>query len=281
MKKGLVLEGGAMRGLFTAGALDLFLEKEIHFDGMIGVSAGALFGCSYKSAQKNRSLRYNLKYCRDKSYASLWSLFTTGDMYGSEFCYHTLPEKLDVFDYDTFKRDKTLFYCTCTEVASGKARYFPIESCDRADMEKLRAGASMPFLAREVKIGNESYLDGGIGDSIPLERFESMGYEKNLVILTRPRDYVKKKSGAMKLLKPFLFNKPRLYEAIRDRYIHYNRALELIAKREKEGRVLVIAPKAPLDIKKIERSEDKIRQCWQAGYDAAEEELDRIISFLK
>ena len=196
---GLVLEGGAMRGMFTAGVLDVWMEQGLRFDAAVGVSAGAVFGCNLKSRQIGRVLRYNLKYCRDPRYCSLRSLLRTGDLFGAEFCYRTLPEELDPFDKTSYEQDPTVFYVVCTDVETGQPVY---HRCDRADTETFawfRASASMPLASKPVRIDGRSYLDGGIADAIPLRFLTDRGFDRNVVVLTQPRGYEKKKSGVRKV----------------------------------------------------------------------------------
>ena len=146
MKTGLVLEGGAMRGIYTAGVLDVFLENQIHFDGVIGVSAGALHGCSFVSGQKGRSIRYYKKYRNDKHFMSLWSLVHTGEVVGKQFCYHEIPERLDPYDYEAFFKSDTAFYAVCTNLETGKAEYIRItDMLNQVDV--MRASASMPYVS--------------------------------------------------------------------------------------------------------------------------------------
>ena len=194
MKKGLILEGGAMRGMFSAGVMDVLMEAGIEFDGIVGVSAGAVFGCNYKSKQIGRTIRYNMKYVRDPRYCSLSSLIKTGDMFGRDFCYNIIPNELDLFDNDTFKNNPVKFYVVATDINSGKALYQRIDSADEKGLEYMRASASMPLVSKPVVLDGKEMLDGGIADSIPLEFFVNKGYDKNLVILTQPKDYVKKKN---------------------------------------------------------------------------------------
>ena len=211
-KTGLVLEGGAMRGLFTAGVMDTLMEKNIRFDGLIGVSAGAAFGCNYKSRQIGRVLRYNKRFCRDKRYCSLFSLLKTGDLFGADFCYRRLPDELDPFDRETYNNDPMAFYLVCTDVHTGLAHYQSCPVVDEKCFEWMRASASMPLVSRIVKVENGEYLDGAIADSIPLRFFETQGYSKNVVVLTQPAGFNKKASKAMGqsplkiILKHFLPN---------------------------------------------------------------------------
>lgn len=194
MKTGLVLEGGAMRGMFTAGVLDVLMEHGIVLDGAIGVSAGAVFGCNYKSHQIGRTIRYNTEYCQDKRYASFGNLLRTGNLYSEQFCYHTVPEKLDPFDAKTFAENPMDFFVVCTDVRTGDPIYHKCRTGDAEDIQWMQASASMPLAARIVKIGHYQLLDGGIADSIPVRFFESIGYKRNLIVLTQPKGFVKRRT---------------------------------------------------------------------------------------
>jgi len=186
MKIGLVLEGGGMRGLFSAGVLDALLElKELSVNGIVGVSSGALFGVNYVSKQKERAVRYNKKYADDKRYMGLHSWITTGNAVNKDFAFYELPYKLDVFDNETFKKAKTDFYVVMTNVESGKPEYVLIEDAF-AQMEYLRATSALPFASKIIEINGKKYLDGGISDSIPIDFCESLGYDKIIAVLTRP-----------------------------------------------------------------------------------------------
>ena len=280
MKTGLILEGGAMRGMFTAGVIDVMMENGIKFDGAIGVSAGAAFGCNYKSNQPGRVIRYNKKYCRDKRYCSIRSLIKTGDMYGADFCYHEMPEKLDIFDCDTFRQSPMEFYAVCTDIVSGKPVYKRLENADYADMEWLRASASMPLASRIVELDGYCLLDGGISDSIPLKYFESIGYDRNIVVLTQPRGYVKGKNKLMLPLKISLKKYPAVIKALADRHIMYNETIKYIAQKEKSGEILVIRPEKALEIGRTEHNPEKLERVYQTGRLAAEKVLGDIITFL-
>ena len=192
MKTGLIMEGGAMRGMFTAGVIDVLMEAGVSFDGAIGVSAGAVFGCNYKSRQIGRVIRYNKAYCQDPRYVSFRSLLKTGDIYGEQFCYHELPDRLDPFDVKTYAQNPMNFYVVCTDADTGKAVYHNCLKGDAEDIQWMRASASMPALSRFVKLDSYSLSDGGTADSIPVRFFESIGYDRNVVILTQPEGYVKK-----------------------------------------------------------------------------------------
>ncbi len=280
MKYGLVLEGGAMRGLFTAGVTDVLMENEIEFDGAVGVSAGACFGCNYKSRQPGRAIRYNQRFCKDKRYCSTWSLLTTGDMFGAEFCYHTIPEELDVFDKETFAANPMEFYAVSTDVETGKAIYHRCRNGSYSDLEWIRGSASMPLAARIVEVDGRRILDGGIADSIPLRFMEAVGYERNIVILTQPRGYVKRQTKSLPLVKAAYRKYPELVQAVANRHRMYNDELAFIEDAEKKGRALVIAPEEKLPIGHIEHDYTVMLEVYRLGRKAAMESLDRVREFL-
>ena len=281
MKKGLVLEGGAMRGLFTAGILDVFLEEGIGFDGLIGVSAGAAFGCSFKSGQKGRSLRYNKKYCRDKRYCSLWSLIKTGDLYGAEFCYKTLPDELDIFDNEAFENNPMEFHVVCTDVETGQPVYKKCDSVRGENIEWVRASASLPLVSRIVEIDGYKLLDGGISDAMPLKYFQGIGYDKNIVILTQPEDYRKKENSLKSVLCTVLNKHPKLIYAMEQRHIMYNEELDYVKAEEKKGNTLVLRPKEKLPIKRTSKDPKLLQKAYDLGRELAKERLDEIKEFLK
>ena len=282
MKKGLVMEGGAMRGMFTAGVTDVLMENKIDFDGAVGVSAGAAFGCNVKSRQIGRALRYNMSYCNDKRYCSVKSLLTTGDLFGAEFCYHTLPDKLDVFDAETFYSNPMEFYVVCTDVETGKPVYKKIEKEDKENFgEWVRASASLPLVSRIVEIDGLKLLDGGISDAIPIKFAESMGYNKNVVILTRPKDYVKGISKSMKLVMFMLKKYPLLSEAIEKRGDMYNKTLEYICEKEEKGQLFVIRPDEMLPIERMESDPQKIKLVYDIGRENMLRRIKELKEYLK
>lgn len=279
---GLVLEGGGLRGLFTAGVLDVFLKEGIRFPAVVGVSAGAAFGCNFKSRQAGRPLRYNARYCRDPRFFSLRSLWKTGDLFGADFCYRALPLELDPFDFDTYEADPTEFWAVCTNMATGKAEFFLCSDPDKTRlMEIFRASASMPLVSRPVVLDRKEYLDGGIADSVPLLFMEGKGFEKNVVVLTRPRAYRKKKSAALPLVSAKYKKYPALQAAMARRHEVYNETLALLEEREREGRVLILAPEADLPAGRTERDPEKLRLCHALGETAALAALPRLRAFLE
>lgn len=279
MKTGLVLEGGGMRGIFTAGVIDVLMKNKIEFDGLVGVSAGAAFGCNYKSNQIGRVLRYNLKYCRDKRYCSFRSLIRTGDLFGAEFCYHTIPDRLDPFDKLAFDNSPMEFYVVCTDIETGKPVYKKLIVADDETMECIRASASLPIVSKPVELDGRLYLDGGMSDSIPLEFFESIGYDKNLVILTQPRDYIKKQSSS-KFVNFKLRKYPEMIKAMEKRPEVYNSSREYVFNREKSGNAFVICPDSSLPTGRIERNPEVLQKTYDIGVETAELYLKQIKEFL-
>lgn len=280
-KVGLVLEGGGMRGMYTAGVLDVFLQENIWPDGVIGVSAGAIHGCSYLSEQLGRSVRYNLKYIHDKRYVSLKSWITTGDIFNVKFCYDTIPNELNVFDYDTFKKnaERIPFYVTCSNVDTGKAEYIRCRDF-RYDMDYMRASASLPLVSRMVEINEKKLLDGGTTDSIPVAYFEHIGYKKNIVVLTRPEGYEKKPDSSIHIIEKKYSKYPAYVQACRERHEMYNQTLQHIAEGEKAGNILVIRPSRNVKIGRVEKNTDKLKYMYKLGRYDARKKLSLIRQFL-
>lgn len=281
MKKGLVLEGGAMRGMFTAGVTDVMMENGIEFDGLVGVSAGACFGCNYKSRQIGRAARYNIRYCRDPRYSGFKVLLRTGDIYGADFCYREIPEKLDPFDEAAFEENPMEFYVVCTDVETGEAVYHKMDHCRGSEIEWMRASASMPGVSRIVQVDGRRLLDGGIADSIPLRFFENLGYDKNVVVLTQPLDYVKGPNRMLPLMRAALRRYPQVYKAMKRRHEMYNETTAYVRQREQEGAAYVIRPQAPLEVGHIEHDSEKLRAAYETGRRAGEAHLEGLKRFLE
>lgn len=280
MKKGLVMEGGAMRGMFTCGILDVFMENGITFDGAVGVSAGATFGCNIKSVQPGRAFRYNKKYCTDKRYHSVSSLIKTGDIYNVDFCYNELPYKLDKWDIDTFSKNPMEFYCVATDIETGKAVYHKCLTGEKKDIVWIQASASMPVVSKPVEIEGKKYLDGGMSDSIPLKFMEGRGFDRILVIETQPADYVKQPQKYMPLIKCMYRKTPGMIKCMADRHLMYNDEKRYIREREKTGEVFVLRPKEPLNIGAIEKDPAQLERVYKLGREAAEANLSQIKAFL-
>ena len=265
-KLGMVLEGGALRGLFTAGVLDVFLDEAIKVDGVIGVSAGATFGCNFLTKQKGRALRYCLRFIHDPRFCSVPSLLLTGDMFGAEFCYHTIPEQIDPIDNETFRQGGVPFYIACTDVHTGKAVYHQCRDLlSREELEWVRACASMPLASRIVHAGQYDMLDGGISDSIPLKYFEYKGFDRNIVILTQPEGYQKSPNSTMPLVRTVYRKYPNLIRAMERRHIYYNRQLAHVLEAEQNGTAFVIRPPEKLPVSHVSHDPDKLREVYRIG----------------
>ena len=280
MKKGLIMEGGAMRGMFTAGVIDVMMEQGIEFDGAIGVSAGAAFGCNYKSRQIGRVIRYNTRFCRDKRYGGFRVLLKEGNYYSKPFCYEEVPLKYDIFDYDTYESNPMAFYIVCTDVDTGKAEYHKYENRHDHGLEWIRASASMPLVSRMVEIGDRKFLDGALADSIPVQFLESIGYDRNVVILTQPLGFRKKPDTLLPLMRWYYRKFPKLVEAMNSRHEQYNASLDHIACREAAGELLVIRPPETLPIKRTEKDPEKLRLVYEIGRKTAEARMEEIRKFL-
>lgn len=280
MKTGLIMEGGAMRGMFTAGVTDVFMENNITFDGAIGVSAGAAFGCNYKSGQIGRAIRYNKKYCNDPRYVSFRSLLKTGDLYNEQFAYHELPYKLDKFDATAFSENPMKFYVVCTDVDTGKPVYHCCEKGDEEDIEWMRASASMPLVSKLIHIDGKALSDGGTADSIPIRYFEQIGYEKNVVVLTQPSGFVKKRNSLLPFLRIALRKQPKLLEALANRHNIYNETLTYLKKQEQSGKVFLIQPPEALNIGAVERKPEELERVYQIGRNEANRRLEQLHKFI-
>lgn len=279
MKRGLVLEGGAMRGLWTAGITDVMMEHDVWPDGLIGVSAGAAFGCNYKSRQIGRAIRYNTRFAKDPRYSGVRSLLLSGDYFNAEFGYHIVPKQYDIFDDDAFEQNPMEFIVVCTDVETGKAVYQPLTKADYDTYEWIRASASMPLASKVVELQGRKLLDGGVSDSIPLEYFESIGYDRNIVILTQPAGYQKGHNRLMPLMRLFLRKYPAMLIAMDERHVMYNNQLDFVTQAEKEGRCLVIRPDEKIPIGHISHDPDQMRHVYQLGRNVGERYIKKIIEY--
>ena len=276
-KVALVLEGGALRGLYTAGVLDVFMQNDIKIDAVIAVSAGALFGINYKSKQIGRALRYNLKYAHDKRYMGMYSLITTGDIMNREFCFDKLVYDLDPLDFETYNNSDVEFYAVVTNLETGQAEYIEIKDAEK-ELEYLRASGSMPFVSNPVEICGNKYLDGAISDPIPLKKAFDMGYEKVIVVQTRPADYSKTKP-----MLPFglVYKKyPEFVKTAKNVYIKYNETLDLIRKYENNGRILVLRPSEKIKMRRVEKNLNKLQAIYDVGIKDCNENLKKIKDYI-
>ncbi len=279
MKTALIMEGGAMRGMFTCGVMDVLMENRITFDGAAGISAGAIFGINFKSGQIGRVIRYNKRYCADPRYCSIRSLLKTGDLYGADFCYRQLPDELDPFDRKEFAKNPMAYYVGATNVATGKCEYHQCTDCGALDTLWLRASASMPMVSRPVLIDGAQYLDGGISDAVPYRYMEQLGYDRSLIVLTQPRGYRKKPASG--LMTRFLRRKtPAVAEKMAVRHDMYNRQMEEIDEREDSGTALVIRPPEALGIGHTEKHPEVLERVYQTGRQIMTERLNETLAYL-
>lgn len=263
MKTGLVLEGGAMRGMFTAGVLDAFLAAGVKADEVVGVSAGALFGVNYLSGQRGRAVRYNKRFNGDKNYMGLRPLLKEGNLFSTAYAYDLVPRKLDPFDDETFQNSGVPFFAVVTDVDTGEARYVRIKSVFE-QMDVLRASGSMPFVSRPVEWQGRRYLDGGIADSIPFQWMAARDCDRLIVVLTREEGYRKTPmNGAMLRLLGCKY--PAIARRLAARHTDYNRALEELERRRAEGRAFVIRPSVKTPIRRIESDPEKLQQVYDLG----------------
>lgn len=280
MKKGLILEGGAMRGMFTCGVMDVMMENDIVFDGAVGVSAGAAFGVNYKSKQIGRAIRYNTKFCADRRYGGLYSLLTSGNIYNTDFCYNEVPLKYDLFDFETYQADPMEFFVVCTDVDSGKAVYHKYEGRDDHCFDWIRASASMPVVSQMVEIDGHKYLDGALSDSIPIRFFEREGYDKNVVVLTRPKQYFMKANQMMPLIRAKYRKYPNLVASIEGRHRLYNETLSYISQMERAGKLFVIRPESALPVSRVEKDPKKLRAAYELGRMALLPRVEKLKDYL-
>lgn len=279
-KKGLVLEGGGMRGIFTAGVLDFFLEKNINFDNCIGVSAGACFGASYMSKQHRRGFEAVADHINKREYASFYNLITTGDFFHVDYAYRKIVEEFNPFDNEAYMNNPTKFQVVITNVETGEAEYPHIKDANK-ELNYIRASASLPFLSKIVKIGDKLYLDGGVADAIPIRQSIKNGNNKNVLILTREKGYNKKNSKIRKLTKIMYRKYNKFVKVMNSRYSRYNETLDYIYKLEKKGEIFVIQPEKPLNLGRIEKNRDKLEEVYKIGYETAKKQYENLIKYLE
>ena len=279
IKAGLVVEGGGMRGVYSSGVLDFFIEKDLFFENNYGVSAGACHLCSYLAKQYKRAFRVNVDYLNDKRYCSVHSLLKTGNLFGAEMLYDIIPNELDLFDYDTYNKNESNCYVVITDINTGKPEYVKIGDLKK-DIIYVRASSSLPLLAQNVKINDKEYLDGGISDSIPIKKSIADGNKKNVVILTRDSTYRKGKNSLMPIIKLKYKKYPNFVKSMADRYIVYNEILDFIKELEDNGDVFVIRPKKPVNIGRTEKNREKLEALYNDGYNDAKDCYEELLKYL-
>lgn len=277
---GLVLEGGGMKGVYTSGVLDFFLDKGINFAKSYGVSAGACTLCSYLSGQRGRGLAVTVDYLKDKNYCSLYSLLRTGDLFNVDMCYRKIPDELNPFDYDAFNRNEGKGYAVVTNIVTGLAEYMPLRDMHK-DIAAVRASASMPLVSRNVPIGSGLYLDGGMADPIPILHAVTDGNRKNVVVMTKEVGYRREPFRMLPLIRAKYQSYPKVYELMENRHIAYNRTLDYLRAQAEGGKVFLLQPKRKSDVGRVEKNRDKLLALYQEGYDEAAERYEELIDFLE
>lgn len=276
---GLILEGGGMRGLYTAGVLDYFMDIDLEFQEVYGVSAGACNACSYLSKQRGRSLRVNTEYLDDPRYCGMESLIKTGDLFGVDMLYDIIPNELDLYDYETFKKYPGKAYAVVTNCETGKAEYMRLQDMHK-DILAVRASSSLPMVSRMVEINGNHYLDGGISDSIPVIQSMRNGNKKNVVILTRDPSYRKTLTKTMAAIRVRYSKYPKMVQQMEHRHIRYNRTLEFLKKGQEAGKIFVIQPQNPVEIARVEKNREKLEELYRIGYEDAKNAHEKLMKFL-
>lgn len=279
MKIGLVLEGGGMRGLYTAGVLDVMMEHQFMPDVVCGASAGVTFGVNLLSGQRGRVLRYNCRYVGERRYISMHSWLTTGNMINRDFAYGLLPRELDPFDEETFERAPAEFYATITNMRTGQAEYVRITDTWK-QMDVIRASASLPIICQPVEWQGEKYLDGGLADNIPLDKCMELGCDKVIIVLTRPMDYVRNDHIAPLCRMAFPRYKA-LLRTIDQRNEKYNARVQQIHELEEQGKVFVIRPSENRPVGRLEKDLDKLRALHALGVQDATKQWQALKDYLE
>lgn len=276
---GLVLEGGGMKGVYTSGVLDYFMEQNLEFSSCYGVSAGASNLCSFISKQKTRAYHIMVDYLDDKDYCSKRSLIKTGDMFNVEMCYDLIPNVLNPFDYETFQKYTGKAYAVVTNIETGKAEYMQLKDM-KQDTIAVRASCSLPLISRNVIIHGKPYLDGGISDSIPLQRSMLDGNLKNVVILTKEEGYIRQPSKHLELLRLRYLKYPKVYELMKNRHLMYNETLKLIDSQVQNQNAFVIRPKHKSPVNRIEHERYRLEKLYEEGYEDAKNCFPELLQFL-
>lgn len=278
---GLILEGGGLRGIFTSGILDYFMEKGIVFPYVIGVSMGALNAASYISKQKGRGFRIPYTYLNDPRYLSIKNIIKEGSYFGMDFIFNKVVYELDPFDFLEYENSSQKFICVAAHCKEGRAHYFDKSELSREDsLKALMATSSLPFISKMVRIGEEDYLDGGLIDSVPIEKALSDNVKKPVVILTRPYGYRKKTSGVF--LSKLLYRKyPKVTEMIKNKANNYNRQVEFIEKLEKENKIFVIRPDKPIEMGRTEKNTEKLKNAYDFGYNTIRNREKELLDWLR
>ncbi len=277
---GLVLEGGGMRGVYTAGVTDALLENHILFRSVYGVSAGACTACSYLSGQEGRAFRVMVDYLDNPDYCSVKSLLKTGNLFGKEMVYSQIPNVLDPYDYEAYKNYEGTFYAVLTDAKSGEPVYVPIRDLKK-QMWAIRASASMPLVSKTIVYKGRYFLDGGIADSIPVKKSMADGNLKNVVVLTRGEEYRKGPNSSMPLIRMRYPRSAGFTDRCADRHIRYNDTLDFIKKEEDAGRMFVIRPERTVEVGRVEKNREKLDALYQEGLEEGRRQMEALKQYLE
>ncbi|MFL6562556.1 MAG: patatin family protein [Bacillus sp. (in: firmicutes)] len=278
---GLVLEGGGMRGVYTAGILEYFLESQLFFPYVIGVSAGACNAASYLSKQKGRNKTVTIEYASDPRYISWRNYFRNRQFFGMDFIFDEIPNNHVPYHYDVFYNSPSEFVVGTTDCLTGDPVYFKKQDYGKDLLTVLRASSSLPFIAPEVRFKDKILLDGGISDPIPLKKAQQDGFAKNIVILTRNKGYLKKPSKFHYLVNRKYPEYKGLQQSLRNRYQIYNETVEYLEMEEKKGNVLIIRPTLPLKVGRMERNPQRLEELYNQGYEDARSAMSSIVNYIK
>ncbi len=277
---GLVLEGGGMRGLYTCGVLEFFLEKNLFFNYIIGVSAGACNAVSYISKQKGRNKKVNIDYCRSWKYMSLRNLLLKGSFIGMDYIFDEIPTEHVKFDFNEFYKSNCNFLVGVTDCNTGKPIYLTKNDCN-GRFDALRATSSLPLICPVIQYKGFQLLDGGISDSIPIKKSISDGNSKNIIILTRDKQYRKSPIKYRNLIRFWYRKYPKLADALLNRYKAYNETLDYVDQLEEESKALVIRQSSGIKVGRLERKPEKLEKLFNQGYTDAENSYEKIVEFIK
>ena len=277
---GLILEGGGMRGVYTAGVLDAFLEENIEFSSIYGVSAGSCHACSYMSKQKGRAYRVNVDYLDDPNYCGVKSYLKTGNVFGADMLYSQIPNVLDPFDYEEFEKYPGKFFAVLTNLETGEPEYIRVKDLKK-QMWAVRASSSLPLVSKTLVVKGRHYLYGGIADSIPIRRSIEAGNEKNVVILTREDSYRKTPNELMPLMKLRYSHSKAFLEKAENRHIRYNETLDFLKKEEEEGRTFVIRPSEKVNVGRVEKNKDKLEHLYNIGLEDGRKSMEAMKKYLE
>ena len=280
-KGAMCLEGGSLRGLFTAGVLDALLDNEVYIEYVNGVSAGSMNGMNYISRQRGRSKRINLKYLHDKRYISYKNMFKSRQIFNFDFLFDDISNKYDIFDWESFNDKAKKYEVVATDVITGESKFFAKNNCSDI-ISAVKASASMPVMSKMIDVEGRKYLDGGISTSIAYKRAFDVGYSKAIVVLTREEGYRKKPVNKINesIYKRYFKPLPNLVEKLMTVPERYNKMQEEMEELAKEGKLLIIRPQNKVTVQRLEHSSVKLEKLYNEGYEVGSKNIENIKNFI-